>query len=193
MIKIPEIGGIEINPKDWESTPESIQQLVIYLIRENQGFQTRVSQIEQHLRQNSQNSSKPPSIDRLRKKAPSEQRTSPKKRRGQPGHQGHQPKYDELSSQGGIENHIPDLCRKYGVELSGEDPAPYRHQILEIPPLLPQITERRLHQLNCPHCGTATRPKLPTGVGASQYGERLTATIALLSSDNCVGHISNGI
>jgi hypothetical protein len=188
MIEAPEIAAIEINPAEWQATPESIQALVMYLIGENQRLQIRVSQIEEQHRQNSQNSSKPPSTDGFGKKAPSEQRGSQKKRGGQPGHQGNQPKYYELSSGDGIENHVPEVCRVCGVELTGEDPDPYRHQILDIPPLRPHIAEHRLHQLNCPHCGTATRAKLPTGIGASQYGERLSATVALLSSDHYQSH-----
>ena len=188
MIKAPEIAGIEINPESWEATPMSIQQLVVYLVGENQGLQARVSQVEERLRQNSQNSSKPPSQDGFGKKASPEQASPQKKRGGQAGHRGNQRKFYELSTGDVIENHVPEVCRKCGVELLGEDPEPYRHQILEIPPLRPQITEHQLHQLNCGHCGTATRAKLPTGVGASQYGERLTATIALLSSDNYQSH-----
>jgi len=188
MTEAPQIAGIEINPAEWQSTPESIQALVMYLIGENQRLQVRVSQIEEHLRQNSQNSSKPPSQDGFGKKARTEPRASQKKRGGQTGHQGNQPTFYELSSEDVIENHVPEVCRRCGIELTGDDPAPYRHQILEIPPLRTQITEHRLHQLNCPHCGTATRAKLPSGIGASQYGERLSAIVALLSSDHYQSH-----
>jgi hypothetical protein len=188
MIEAPQIAGIEINPEDWEATPVSIQQFVVYLVGENQGLQARVSQIQEHLRQNSQNSSKPPSQDGFGKKAAPEQEKSKKKRGGQAGHRGNQPKYYALSSGDVIENHVPEVCGKCGVELRGEGPEPYRHQILEIPRLRPQITEHRLHQLNCPHCGRATRAQLPAGVGVSQYGERLTATVSLLSNDNYQSH-----
>jgi hypothetical protein len=188
MIATPLIAGIEINPEEWNATPVGIQQLVVYLVGENQGLQARVSQIEEQLRQNSQNSSKPPSQDRFRKTERTEKENPQKKRGGQPGHAGNQPKFYELSDGDVIENHVPLVCPICGVELTGADPAPYRHQILEVPPLRPQITEHRLHQLNCAHCGTATRAKLPTGVGASQYGERLTATVALLSSENYQSH-----
>lgn len=188
MIEAPLIAGIEINLEEWNATPLGIQQLVVYLVEENQGLQTRVSRIEEQLRQNSQNSSKPPSQDGFGKTASTEKEKAQKKRGGQPGHAGNQPKFYALSDGDVIENHVPLVCPICGVELTGADPAPYRHQILEVPPLRPQITEHRLHQLNCAHCGTATRAKLPTGVGASQYGERLTATVALLSSQNYQSH-----
>jgi transposase len=188
MIAAPQIAGIEIDPEAWAMTPASIQALVVYLVGENQGIVTRVSQIEERLGQNSQNSSQPPSQDGFGKKVRPKREKSEKKRGGQPGHGGHQPKYYELSDRDVIENHLPSECGKCGVELQGEDPAPYRHQILEIPPLRPEITEHRLHQLTCPHCGSVTRGKLPNGVGVSQYGERLAATVALLSSQHYQSH-----
>jgi transposase len=188
MIEAPGIAGIEITPEDWANTPVSIQQLVLYLVEENQGLQARMSQIEEHLRQNSQNSSKPPSQDGFGKKAPLEKAKTEKKRGGQVGHAGHQPKFYELSDEDEIVHHVPSVCPQCGVELLGADVAPYRHQILEIPPLRPQITEHRMHQLTCDHCGTATRAPLPAGIGTSQYGERLAATVALLSSENYQRH-----
>jgi transposase len=74
-----------------------IQQLVMYLVGENQELQARVSQIEEQLRQNSQNSSKPPSQDGFGKTAPTEKEKTQKKRGGQPGHAGNQPNFYELS------------------------------------------------------------------------------------------------
>ncbi|MDF5733632.1 MAG: IS66 family transposase zinc-finger binding domain-containing protein [Rhizonema sp. PD38] len=44
-------------------------------------------------------------------------------------------------------NHHPETCRCCGEILLGEDPKPYRHQIVEIPPINPIIVEHRLHQL----------------------------------------------
>ena len=75
-----------------------------------------------------------------------------------------------------------------GSELSGEDEAPYWHQIVEIPPLEMQITEHRLHELEGQHCHQKTRAKLPSNVSASSYGERLSALVAWFSSDYRQSH-----
>ncbi|MBR8837054.1 MAG: IS66 family transposase zinc-finger binding domain-containing protein [Stigonema ocellatum SAG 48.90 = DSM 106950] len=40
-------------------------------------------------------------------------------------------------------------CASCGETLSGEDTNPYRHQIVEIPPISPIVIEHRLHQLTC--------------------------------------------
>jgi EAL domain-containing protein (putative c-di-GMP-specific phosphodiesterase class I) len=36
--------------------------------------------------------------------------------------------------------------------LSGEDPAPFRAQVIDMPPIPPQITEHRVHELVCALC-----------------------------------------
>ena len=188
MIQIPQIAGIEIDPGDWANTPASIQTLVGYLMAENQELKDRLSRIEEQLRQNSQNSSKPPSQDGFQKKGFTVQEKSTKKRGGQPGHGGHAIKFYDLSAEDVSVDHRPTICLNCGEALAGNDGEPFRHQILELPQLRPLITEHRLHRLDCEHCGTSTRSKLPETVGASQYGERLTAAVAILSSENYQSH-----
>ena len=39
----------------------------------------------------------------------------------------------------------------------GDDPTPFRHQVIEIPPIKPVITEYQWHRLRCPTCGETTR------------------------------------
>ncbi len=51
-----EIAGIQVPKADWEATPASIQALVLVLSE-------RLTQLEEKLNKNSQNSSKPPSTD----------------------------------------------------------------------------------------------------------------------------------
>ncbi len=78
--------------------------------------------------------------------------------------------------------HHPDACRRCGTLLHGEDPAPLRHQIIEIPPITPLVIEHRLHRLVCPCCSTSTRATLPADVEASPYGPRLSVLVGLLGS-----------
>ncbi|MEC4817847.1 MAG: IS66 family transposase [Scytonema sp. PMC 1069.18] len=78
-------------------------------------------------------------------------------------------------------DHHPKICACCGESLSGEDSNPYRHQIVEIPPIEPIVVEHRLHQLTCAKCGTQTRATLPDDVNPSGYGVRVVAVVALLS------------
>lgn len=61
----------------------------------------------------------------------------------------------------------------------GGDSTPFRHQVIEIPPIKPVITAYQWHQLPCPECGETTRAPWPTGVPSGTYGPRVHATVAL--------------
>jgi hypothetical protein len=66
-------------------------------------------------------------------------------------------------------DHHPDHCASCGASLSGasEGAEPWRHQIVDIPPVTPIVVEHLLHQLICPCCQSATRAVLPSGVESS--------------------------
>ncbi len=57
---------------------------------------------------------------------------------------------------------------------------PLRHQVLELPPVRPQVTEYRRHRVTCPSCGRITCPVLPPDRRGG-YGPRVQATCALLT------------
>jgi transposase len=71
----------------------------------------------------------------------------------------------------------PATCRNCGQPLHGDDPQPLRHQVWDIPPLQPVITEYRRHRLRCSHCSVTTCGPAPAG----QDGPRLKAACALLT------------
>jgi len=72
-----------------------------------------------------------------------------------------------------------EQCRGCHAPLSGDDPTPFRHQVMEIPPIQPVVTEYQWHQLVCPACGETTRAPWPAGVPSGTYGARVHATVAL--------------
>jgi transposase len=43
----------------------------------------------------------------------------------------------------------PIRCEQCGALLLGEDPAPYRHQVTELPIVKPKVTEYQVHELTC--------------------------------------------
>jgi transposase len=73
----------------------------------------------------------------------------------------------------------PEQCPGCSAPLSGEDPTPWRHQVIELPPIQPIVTEYQWHQLMCLTCGTVTRAPWPPGVPSGTYGPRVHATVAL--------------
>ena len=65
------------------------------------------------------------------------------------------------------------------ASLAGDDPTPWRHQVREIPPIKPLVTEYQWHQLPCAACGEMTRAPWPAGVPSGTYGPRVQAMVAL--------------
>lgn len=75
----------------------------------------------------------------------------------------------------------PTGCRRCAKPLTGSDPKPYQHQVVEIPRLLAQGHDYLLHSLFCKTCKIYTRAELPSGVPTGNFGPRLQAMIAVCS------------
>jgi transposase len=73
----------------------------------------------------------------------------------------------------------PEQCLHCQAPLSGDDPTPWRHQVIELPPLKAVVTEYQWHQLACLACGTTTRAPWPPGIPSGTYGPRVQATVTL--------------
>ncbi|MHC5746286.1 MAG: IS66 family transposase [Nostoc sp.] len=180
--------GIEISDSDWEKTPANVKRLVEKMgqhIKESEEKlaeqEAKQQELVEKINRTSKNSSSPPSMNPLDAEKRPEKKKSGKKRGGQAGHKGHSRLLYELSECESVLNHHPETCRCCGEILLGEDANPYRHQIVEIPPIKPIIVEHRLHQLMCQECGTLTRATLPVDVYPSGYGVRVVALVSVLS------------
>ena len=136
----------------------------------------RIADLEERLNQNSSNSSKPPSSDPPEAARPGKPPTG-RKPGGQPGHKKNERK---LLPPTRVEVVKPKRC-PCGTRLDGDDPAPRRHQVLEIPPIEPIVVEYQLHMLTCSSCSRRTRAPLPDGVPRRGFGPTLTAAVALLT------------
>jgi transposase len=173
---------LPVSSEDWEQTPQSVQALVVGLLTRLQVVEVEVADLREQLKRNSGNSSQPPSSDGPGVvKGKAEKKRSGRKRGGQAGHAGTQRKLvpvEQLKAEYDIK---PAACRGCGENLSGEDSHPYRHQVVEIPPVKVEVTEYRLHALTCAACGTVTRAKLPEGVPQGGFGPRFQSMVSILS------------
>ena len=181
---------------DWLTTPASVRALILAqqqeiqaLRKENDelrgqlaGLATELASLREQIGRSSRNSSKPPSSDGPGFKPPARRKGSGRKRGGQPGHPGTGPQPLPIERVDAVVDHHPDACRRCGTLLQGDDPDPLRHQVIEIPPITPVVSEHRLHRLICPCCSTSTCATLPADVEASPYGPRLSALVGLLGS-----------
>jgi transposase len=179
-----------IAESDWDATPPSVRALVEHLTAQLQALATRVAQLEEQKGRSSRNSSKPPSSDGPAQKGFAGGSGSGKsrgdglrrRRGGQQGHPGHGRDLLPIERCTEVIAHHPTACRRCGTALSGDDPEPLRHQVVEIPPLVPVVVEHQLHRLLCPCCATSTAAVLPQSVETSGYGPRLSALVGLLGS-----------
>lgn len=178
----------KITPEDWALTPPGVQQALLQVLERLVALEEEMSslrieneRLREQTRASSRNSSQPPSSDAPGKPPRPPRPSSGKKRGAQPGHQGHQRKLYPVDQCRRVSEHRPAQCGACGTALSGSDPHPVRHQVVELPEVKPLVDEYRLHQLCCLCCGQLTRASLPAGVSQSGYGPRLAANVGLLS------------
>jgi transposase len=163
-------------PDVFDALPPAVQAYIRYL-------EARLADLEARLNQDSSNSSKPPSSDPPHAKPAPPRAPTGKRKGGQPGH----PKRSrpDLPPDAVVELR-PDACDRCAHPLAGSDPAPLRHQVVELPPIRPHVTEYRRHRLPCPRCGRVTCPALPAGTRGG-YGPRVQAVCAVLAGAYRVG------
>jgi len=137
----------------------------------------RIAALEARLGQTSQTSSRPPSTDPPGTVRP-RRRPSGRRPGGQPGHPGHSRPLLPVAQVQAVLPVRPVRCARCGRRLTGTDPAPWRHQVTEVPLVTPVVTEYQLHTLAC-RCGATTRAALPPGVPTGAFGPRLQALAAV--------------
>lgn len=143
--------------------------------------------LRERLRLTSRTSSKPPSSDPPSVPKRVAKKPSGKRRGGQPGHPKHERALVPTDECQIVVEHRPAACASCLEPLSGEDPEPLRHQTVELPVVVPHVTEHRLHSLRC-SCGHLTRACLPEGTNGTGFGPRLEATVATLAGACRLSH-----
>src|SRR5262244_263411 len=133
----------------WGQIPPAAQAAILVLVRQ---YEQRLDEREQRLNQNSTNSSRPPSSDPPHVKRPPPKPKSGRKRGGQPGHKRQQRPLVPPEQVKQAFSLKPPACRRCAHALHGDDPQPRLHQVAEIPPFQPEVTEYRLHRLTCTGC-----------------------------------------
>jgi len=151
----------------------------------------QIADLERQLalrKQNSTNSSKPPSSDGLagEPRQRGRRRKSRRQAGGQPGHRGAHRPLVPADNVDEIRPVLPDQCQHCGhplptqieqVRTSGE---PRRHQVTELPPIQARTIEYQCHRVVCPECGESTRAGVPEEA-SGHFGPQLTALIAYLT------------
>jgi len=143
----------------------------------------RIAVLEERLRKDSSNSSKPPSSDGPAKKKYPAKKRSGRKAGGQPGHTKHERNLLPVEDARSVTEVKPTTCANCDLILTGDDPCPLRHQVVDLPPIKPIMDEWQLHTLMCEACGQTTAPSLPEGVPSLGYGPGVDAMVGQLAGE----------
>jgi transposase len=164
----------------WERTPAEAQAYIRALEARVAALEATVQSLLERLRMDSRTSSQPPSSDPPATRSPRQRRPpSGRKPGGQPGHPGQTRALVPLEDVEAVLPVKPTHCARCQHPLHGEDGQPQRHQVTDLPPVRPVVTEYQLHGLGCPACGVTTRATLPVGVPTGGFGPRAHAIVAL--------------
>jgi transposase len=142
----------------------------------------RIEELEAQLKQNSQNSSRPPSSDPTKPKRKSSPGLPRKKKSkgGQKGHSGNTLQFADRVDR--TEELRPERCGcgkrllRQPLELQA------RRQVFDLPEPKLKVTEYRQLSCTCPNCGAKNTGTFPEDVKApTQYGKGVGALVSLLS------------
>ncbi|WP_270168156.1 IS66 family transposase [Paenibacillus sp. SYP-B4298] len=138
-------------------------------------LEARVHELERQLGQNSNNSSKPPTSDGLRK--PTHLRQAGGKKGAPKGHPGHTLRF--CSKPDEVVTHTLEACSRCASLLTTTT---YEtRQVFDLPAPRVRVTEHRAQLACCSACGLEQRADFPAHVKApTQYGDGFTAWTAYL-------------
>lgn len=152
-------------------------------------LEQRVTELEARLKQNSRNSSKPPSSDGLAKPKAhrSRRRASGRRPGGQPGSEGHH--LAQVAEPDRLVVHEPERCAGCGESLAGAELVGVeRRQVFDLPPEIRlEVCEHRAQRRRCRCCGRVSVGAFPELLRApAQYGPQLRALVCYLA---CYQHL----
>ena len=150
-------------------------------------LEAKIVELAAKIAQNSQNSSKPPSSDppgtpRRQRAVRSKAKRARKKRGAQPNHKPQQRELFPPERVTNTQRKFPKRCKKCKAPLTEaqQHGAPRRHQVVDLPPIVPPVDEYQLFACRC-GCGTITRAKLPKGVPLGNFGPGVVAAATNLT------------
>lgn len=142
----------------------------------------RLARLEEQLKVNSRNSSKPPSGDGPGALPRKTRKKSGRSLGGQAGHKG---SFRAMLAPDEVDRQVhcapPEACPNCGAAVVPDEGKPIRHQVFEVPALTAEITEYVRERGCCTGCGHRNHGALPTGVPRGQLGPRALALVGTLA------------
>jgi transposase len=179
MIELPNFDRNQLTTLD----KEALIALVLTLQQQVRDQAVLIQSLQDQTAKHSQNSSKPPSSDGLKKpRTRSLRRPTGRPSGGQKGHPGHTLRQIEHPDQ--IRVHAVATCPHCAADLQAVTPGGQeRRQVFDVPPVRLAVTEHQAEIKVCPACGTTVKGEFPPDVTQPvQYGPRLQAQAAYLNT-----------
>jgi transposase len=169
------------NIMDKDAYIKQLEDKIVELEKRIETLEKYIEKLERLLGTNSKNSSKPPSSD-----PPGMPSALPRKlrRKKRGAKKGHQPHLRELMPEEFIQKHIPlkpQVCTCGSTNIEETDQEPMRHQVVDIPPIKPQVTEYVQYFFRCKDCGELIYKPLPDDVKRKYFGPGVLAIVAVLT------------
>ena len=168
-------------PEAVVSLVEFLQDNIKFLKIDVEQLKQRLREVEEQLKEDSHNSSKPPSSDGL-KKIPKLRKPSGKKPGGQKGHEGKT--LQMVDNPDKVKIHTVERCGHCQKSLKDKEPIGYdRRQVFDVPPIKVEVTEHRAEIKECDDCGKLTAAEFPGDITHKvQYGCRLKVNAAYIKN-----------
>ena len=160
---------------------ESLIELILALQAQLAAQQELIQELQDQLAKDSNNSSKPPSSDGLKKRRRQSLRQSGQRPRGgQPGHKGRT--LTQVAEPHHVILHTLQDCPHCQTELKAVGAKGHvKRQVFDMPPVGIEVTEHQAEVKQCPGCGACVKEAFPAHVTQPpQYGPRLKALACYL-------------
>lgn len=163
-----------------EAENAALKQRIEMLEKRLEQMQRHIENLERRLGMNSQNSSKPPSSD-----PPGVLVALLRRRRRKRGaRRGHPPHLRALLPAEAVKRRIevrPTVCPCGSTDLERTDEEPLRHQIVDVPPIRPEVIEYLQPSYRCRDCGSSVYQPLPQEIRRRHFGPGVLALVGILT------------
>jgi len=162
----------------------SDKEYIKHLERENADLKKRIEELERLIKQNSRNSSKPPSSDFGRNSKPNKPTKKKKRRRKQGAQKGHKANLKQLVPEEQVtkfEHLVPEQCTCGCCDLEDCQDPPLRFQTFDVPPIVPIVKEYVQHYKQCQGCGEIVYIPLANSIKQNVFGPGVLAVVGVMT------------
>lgn len=165
----------------YQEGEEAVLAVMASLVAAIRALETRVKELEDQISKNSENSSKPPSSDGLKRKNRSLRKPSGKGIGGQPGHKGHY--LEAVVEPDHVDIHAVKQCEHCQAELKDTEVDGYQQrQVFDLPEVRVEVTEHQAEVKVCEQCGHTNTAAFPSDVThKTQYGSCIRSQMVYFS------------